>query len=446
MAAGPPGRSPFRADPHDREIVRLAVPALGALLAEPLYLLADTAVVGHIGTDALAGLAAASTVLLALYSVFIFLAYGTTAAVARLLGAGREADAAHQAVQSLWLATAIGVVLALVGWPVAETLLRWVGADGAVVEQGLVYLRISLAGLPALLLVLAGTGYLRGRQDTRTPLVVAVVSAAANLVIELVLIVGLGYGIGASALATVVAQWGAAVAYLVFVARAVRGHAVPLRPHGRTIGGLARVGGNLFVRTLALRGTFTLATAVAARFGPVALAAHQIAFQIWNALALGLDAIAIAGQALIGRYLGAADAATARAAGRRMLEWGVAAGVVSAAVVLATRTVLPDVFTDDAAVAALTTTLLVWAALMQPVNGPVFVLDGLLIGAGDLRFLAVAMVVGLAVFAPAAAWVLAGDRGVEALWAALGLFMLTRLVTLGWRWRSGRWAVEGAPA
>lgn len=440
-----PPRSPFRADPHDREILRLAVPALGALLAEPLYLLADTAVVGHLGTEALAGLAAASTVLLALYSIFIFLAYGTTAAVARLLGAGHEADAAHQAVQSLWLATAIGVVLALVGLPTAEPLLRLVGASGLVLEQGLIYLRVSLAGLPALLLVLAGTGYLRGRQDTRTPLVVAVVSAVANLVLELVWIFGLGFGIGASALATVVAQWGAALAYVAFVARAVQEHAVPLRPHGRTIGGLARVGGNLFVRTVALRGAFTIATAVAARIGTVALAAHQIAFQIWNALALGLDAIAIAGQALVGRYLGAADAAAARAAGRRMLEWGVGAGVVTGLAVAATRTVLPGLFTNDPAVLAVTAGLLLWAAAMQPVNGPVFVLDGLLIGAGDLRFLAWAMVLGLAVFAPAAGFVLVGGYGIEALWAALALFMLTRLVALGWRWHDGRWAVEGVP-
>lgn len=443
-APGPGFRSPFRADAHDREILRLAVPALGALIAEPLYLLADTAVVGHLGTDELAGLAVATTVLLAGYSIFIFLAYGTTAAVARLLGAGHERDAAHQAVQGLWLAALIGVALVALGLVGGGALLSLLGASGAVYDNAAVYLRVSLVGVPALLLVLAGTGYLRGRQDTRTPLIVAVASALGNLGLELLLIYGLGYGIAASAWATVVAQWGAALVYVVWITRAVRHHGVGLGPHWTTIGGLARVGRDLFIRTVALRGALTVSTAVAARSGAVALAAYQIAFEIWGFLALTLDAIAIAGQALIGRYLGARDVATARAAGRRMLEWGVLAGAAMAVAIAALHTVLPAVFSSDAAVIDTAAALLLLVAVLQPVNGAVFVLDGLLIGAGDMGYLAAAMVIGLVVFVPAAVAVAVSGAGVGWLWAALGLFMLTRLVTLGVRWHGDRWAVTGA--
>ena len=429
---------------HDREILRLAVPALGALVAEPLYILADTAVVGHLGTDQLAGLAVASTALLVAYAVFIFLAYGTTAAVSRLLGAGRHADAAHQAVQSLWLAGLIGVGTTALGLALAEPLLRVLGAEGAVLDEGLVYLRISLLGVPAMLVVLAGTGYLRGLQDTRTPLVVAVASAAGNLAFELVLIYGLGFGIGASALSTVVAQVGAATVYLVLVGRAVRSHGVALRPAWRTIGRLGVVGRDLFVRTAALRAALVLTTAAAARIGTEELAGHQVAFEVWSLLALVLDAIAIAGQAMVGRFLGAGDAAEARAAGQRMLTWGVGLGVVLGTVVVATHGVLPEVFSDDPAVVATAAGLLVAVGLLQPVNGAVFALDGLLIGAGDMGWLAVAMVVSLVGYVPAVAWVLGADAGIDWLWAALGWFMVLRLVTLAVRWRTDRWAVVGA--
>ncbi len=340
-------------------------------------------------------------------------------------------------MQGLWLAALIGVGLVVLGLLGGGALLSLLGATGAVYDNAAVYLRVSLAGVPALLLVLAGTGYLRGRQDTATPLVVAVVSAAGNLALELVLIYGLGYGIAASALATVVAQWGAALVYVLWITRAVRHHDVGMAPHWTTIGGLARVGRDLFIRTVALRGALTVSTAVAARSGAVALAAYQIVFEIWNFLALTLDAIAIAGQALIGRYLGASDVGTARAAGRRMLEWGVGAGVVMAVAIAALHTVLPSVFTSDVAVAELAASLLLVAALLQPVNGAVFVLDGLLIGAGDIGYLAVAMV-------PAAVAVAVTGAGVTWLWAALGLFMVTRLVTLGLRWHGTRWAVTGA--
>lgn len=436
-------RHPWRRDPHDAEILRLALPALGALMAEPLYVLADTAVVGHLGTEPLAGLAVASSILLIGYSLFIFLAYGTTASVARLLGAGDERRAAHEAVQGMWLAAIVGVVLALAGYALAGPLVALVGAREAVRTEALTYLRISLIGVPAMLVVLAGTGYLRGLQNTRTPLLVAVCSAAFNLGLELVLIAGLGFAIGASALSTVIAQWGSAAVYVVLVRRAVRHHAVALRPDPHSLRRLAVVGRDLFIRTAALRAAFLLATAVATRIGSPDVAAHQIAFEIWSLLALALDALAIAGQALTGRFLGAGEPQVARAAARRMIELSVLVGVVLGAGIFLVRGPLSEVFTDDALVVSLTSFLLVFVAIMQPLNGFVFALDGILIGAGDLGYLAWAMVVSVVAFVPAAIGVLLYDGGIGWLWGALAIFMGMRALTLGLRFAGEGWVVVG---
>src|SRR4051794_537323 len=366
---------------RDREIVRLALPAFGALIAEPLYVLADTAVVGHLGTPQLGGLAVASSVLLTGYAVFIFLAYGTTGAVARLIGAGNEREAAHQAVQGMWLALCIAAVLVPAGLLSGGWLVRALGASGELATNAEAYLRISMFGVPALLVTLAGTGYLRGRQDTFTPLVVALGSNVVNLVVELVLINGFGFGIGASALATVLAQTGAGAVYVMRVVRAVRKLDVSITPDRQAIQLLGRAGGALLVRTAALRGSLTAATAMATRIGSVDVAAHEIAYELWSFLALALDAIAIAGQAIIGKALGANDADEAHAMGRRMLWLGFLAGGMLGAAVIALRTVLPHVFTNDPKVLTLGAFLLLYVAALQPVNGVVFVLDGILIGA-----------------------------------------------------------------
>lgn len=440
----PPGAAPDRRW-LDREIARLAVPALGALVAEPLYVLADTAVVGNIGTDQLAGLAVASSALLSGYAIFIFLAYGTTAAVSRLLGAGRDDEASGQAVQGLWLAVLIGTVVAAVVIGFSGPIVGALGAAGAVRTNAEIYLGISALGIPAQLLVFAGTGYLRGLQDTRTPLVVAVVAAGGNLALELVLINGFGFGIGASALSTVVAQFASAGVYVWFVLRdTAGGRRVRRRPEWASIRRLARVGGDLLVRTIALRAALTLTTAVAARIGTVDVAAHEIAFAVLSLLALMLDAIAIAGQAMIGRFLGADDVVAAKATGRRMLQLGVVGGVAVGALLVALRPILPTIFSDDPAVVALAGFLLLWVAVLQPLNGAAFVLDGLLIGAGDMRFLAKAMVGALVVMTPAAAAVLALDLGIGWVWASVALLMAARVVPLSLRWRSGAWAVTGA--
>jgi putative MATE family efflux protein len=432
-------RSPF-----DREIARLAVPAFGALIVEPIYVLTDTAIVGHLGTPQLGGLAVATSVLLTLHSVFIFLAYGTTAAVSRLLGAGDEQEAAHQAVQSLWLAGIIGCAIVVVGLLGSDALVTLMGAEGAVRHNALVYLRISLLGVPALLVVLAGTGYVRGLQDTRTPLLIAAGTAALNLVLEVAFVYGLGMSIAASAATTVVAQVVGAGVYLRLIGRSARGHGVDLVPHPASLRRLGAVGRDLLVRTVALRASLLVATAVATRLGTTEVAAHQIGFEIWNFLAHVLDAIAIAGQAIVGRALGAGDAGGARGASRRMIEWGVAAGGVLGAAVLAVRTALPHLFSGDPAVIELTAFVLVWVAVLQPVNAVAFVLDGVLIGAGDMRFLAWAMAGAAAVFVPAATAVAVTDAGIGWLWAAVGLFMTARAGALLARFAGDRWLVLGA--
>jgi MATE family, multidrug efflux pump len=363
--------------------------------------------------------------------------------VSRLLGAGDEAEAAHQAVQSLWLAGMIGVAIVVVGLALSTPLVALFGAEGAVADNALVFLRISLFGVPAMLAVLAGTGYLRGLQDTRTTLVVAAGTAVVNLVIEVVLIYGLDQGIGASALSTVVAQCLAAAVYIRLIARTARALHVDVRPHPASIARLSRMGADLLVRTVALRVALAVSTAVAARVGTTSLAAHEIAFGLWNFLAFGLDAVAIAGQAMVGRALGAGDAGSARGAGRRMIEWGVALGTVAGVGVLVTRGVLPQVFSDDPAVIEVAGFLLVWVALLQPLNGLVFVLDGILIGAGDMAFLARAMVGAAIVFVPPAVAVAVLGLGIGWLWACIGLLMAARALALGARFAGDRWIVLG---
>ena len=429
----------------DREIWRLAWPALGALVAEPLYVLADTAIVGRIGTPQLGGLALAASILLTAHAMFIFLAYGTTAAVARLLGAGEHRRAAHQAVQSLWLALAAGVVLAVAGLLLSSWLVNTLGGDDPeVLANALVYLRISLLGLPAMLVVLAGVGYLRGVQDTKRPFAVALGSAVGNFVLEVVLVYGFDQGIGASALSTVIAQTAAAAAFVWWTRQAVARHGVGLRPDPAVIRRLAIAGWDLLIRTSALRVSLTITVAVAARIGTDDLAAHQIVFEVWTVLALVLDAVAIAGQALIGLALGAGRPDRARALGRRMIGWGAASGVMTGVVVLALSGVLPHVFTEDAAVVALAAFLLLHVGFSQPAAGVVFALDGVLIGAGDLRFLAVSMVGAGVVLVGGGLVVVAVSAGVGWLWAALHAWMGTRLALMLWRFASPAWQVTGA--
>ncbi|MGY4977821.1 MATE family efflux transporter [Streptomyces sp. 900105755] len=429
---------------HDREIIALAVPAFGALVAEPLFVMADSAIVGHLGTAQLAGLGIASALLTTAVSIFVFLAYATTSAVARRVGAGDLQAAVRQGMDGIWLALLLGAAVIVVVLPFAPGIVDVFGASATAAPYATTYLRISSLGIPAMLVVLAATGVLRGLQDTRTPLYVAVAGFIANAGLNAALVYGAGLGIAGSAWGTVIAQCGMAAVYLTVVVRGARRHGASLRPDAAGIRASAQAGVPLLVRTISLRAVLMIATAVAARLGDADIAAHQIVLSLWSLLAFALDAIAIAGQAVIGRYLGAGDAVGAREACRRMVQWGIATGVVLGLLVVAARPLFLPLFTGDPAVRNTAVPALLIVALSQPISGVVFVLDGVLMGAGDGPYLAGAMVLTLTVFTPAALLVPALGGGLTALWGAMTLMMTVRMLTLWLRARSGRWIVTGA--
>jgi putative MATE family efflux protein len=430
--------------PQNGEILRLALPAFGALVAEPLFLLADSAIVGRLGTVPLGGLGVASQVLTTLVNISIFLAYGTTAAVARQLGAGHREAAIRLGIDGLWLAAAIGLVVLGAGWPLSPLLVHAFGGTPGVSHEAIIYLRISLLGAPGMLIVLAGTGILRGLQDTRTPLLVAVVANAVNVVLNATFVLGLHWGIAGSAWGTVIAQVGTCIAYLLVVSRGARRAGVSRRPDLAGVRSAAFAGASLVLRTLALQAVLVLMTAIAARQGDAAVAANQVAMRVWNLFVLALDAIAIAGQAITGRYLGAGDVTAAQAATRRMITWGAVYGVIFSVVLLAIRTVLPPVFGLAPDVRRLLLAVLLVVIVQQPAAGVVFVLDGVLIGAGDQDYLAIAGLVTLAVFGAAAWAVLATGSGLVALWLAYCAWMAARFATLTLRVRGTKWLVTGA--
>ncbi|GAT83981.1 multidrug transporter MatE [Streptomyces sp. F-3] len=429
---------------HDREIVALAVPAFGALVAEPLFVMTDSAIVGHLGTAQLAGLGVASALLTTAVSVFVFLAYATTAAVARRVGAGDLQAAIRQGMDGIWLALLLGMAVITVVLPTAPALVELFGASRTAAPYATTYLRISSLGIPAMLVVLAATGVLRGLQDTRTPLYVSVTGFVANALLNAGLVYGAGLGIAGSAWGTVMAQCGMAAVYLAVVVRGARRHKASLRPDAAGIRASAQAGVPLLIRTLSLRAILMIATAVAARLGDADIAAHQIILSLWSLLAFALDAIAIAGQAIIGRYLGAADVEGAKGACRRMVQWGTAVGFCLGILVVLSRPLFLSLFTSDIAVKDAALPALLVVALSQPICGIVYVLDGVLMGAGDGPYLAGAMLITLAVFTPAALLVPVLGGGLTLLWAAMALMMTVRMLTLWLRSRSGRWIVTGA--
>ncbi|MFK3980297.1 MATE family efflux transporter [Micromonospora sp. NPDC050397] len=425
-----------------RRIARLALPALVVLAAEPLYVLVDTAVVGHLGRVPLAALAIGGTVLTLVVWLGTVTAYGTTGRSARRFGAGDRAAAVAEGVQASWLALAVGVLLLVVAQVTAGPLARVLaGGDPEVAGAAASWLRIATLGAPGLLLAAAGNGWLRGVQDTRRPLYFVLGPNVLSAVLCPLLVYPAGLGLVGSAVANVVAQTAGG---LLFVGALVA-ERVSLRPRPRMIADQLVLSRDLLVRGAAFQISFLSATAVAARFGAASVAAHQIALQLWFFTALALDALAIAAQALIGAALGAGDVAGARALARRFALVGGVCGLAFALLVAAGTPVVPSWFSADHQVREQALTAWPWFVAMQPVAGVVFALDGVLIGAGDLRFLRnLTIVASVCAFLPAIWLAYAFDLGLGGIWAGLALLVLVRLVGLLLRLRSGAWAVAGA--
>ncbi|PFG29523.1 putative MATE family efflux protein [Paramicrobacterium agarici] len=433
----------------DREIMRLAVPALGALIAEPMFLLADSAMVGHLGVEPLAGLGIASAVLQTIIGLMVFLAYATTPAVARLLGAGDERGGVSVGIDGIWLALGLGIVLAGAGWASTPLMIAPFGATEGVAEQASIYLGISMAGIPAMLIVYAATGLLRGLQDTKTPLFVAVAGFGANIVLNFIFMYVLDFGIAGSALGTVVAQWGMVAAYLAVVLCHARRTNATIRPTRAGLRGSALSGGWLFVRTASLRAAMLLSIFVATSLGTAELAGFQIMMTIYGTTAFALDALAIAAQALIGKGLGAGNVTEVRAVLVRCLVWGLGAGVVIGAIVAGLSGVLGHAFTGDADLAQMMTPAMIVLGCSVPLGGFVFVLDGVLIGAGDARYLALTGILNVLCYLPLALWVYvaspSGVAGLAWLTAAFSFgYIAARALTLGLRSRTTAWMRTGA--
>ncbi len=433
----------------DRRIAALAVPALGALLAEPAFLAVDTAMVGHLGAVPLAAIGIAATVLQTAVGLLIFLAYATTPIVARRVGAGDPAGAVRAGVDGLWLAAGLGVALVALGIVAGPAAVGAFGAGAAVTSAASGYLGVSIWGMPALLVLLAATGLFRGLRDTRTPFLIAGVGFGANALLNAALIYGAGWGLIGSAVGTVIAQWGMAIWAVAIVLRHARAHQVALRPTALGLRASASAGSWLLVRTIALRIALVGTVAAATAQGTVALGATQAVFAVFTLVSLGLDALAIAAQTLVGGALGAGDAALTRAVVRRTLRLAALVGTASGLELAAASPVLALSFTADTAVRAAILPGLLVVAASGPVAAVVFALDGILIGAGDGRYLALTGLAQLAVVIPLLVVVATADLDAAAAVGAVqlvfsGAFLLARLLALGLRARGSRWLVTGA--
>jgi len=427
--------------PDDKTILTLAVPALGALAADPLYSLADTVFVGRLGAEELGAVAVGTAAFTASFWLFSFLAYGVTPRVARFIGAGDEQAAARIGVQALFMAVSIGVVVSLAGIVFAGPVVRLLGAGPEIEDLAESYLRIRVLSAAAVLIGQVGHGWLRGAQDTTTPMYIAVGGALLNVVLDYVLIYPLGMGVQGAAWATVIGQSSVACAFLVILVPRFAGSGVAWRWERAVASGLLRIGADLVVRTGSLLAAMTLATASAARMSLDSLGAWQITMQLFLFLSLVLDSVAIAAHALVGKHLGAKRPQEAKEVSARLMEWGLFVGLGVAAILFLGRDVLAAAFSSDPSVVASAAGLIAWLALVQPLNALAFTLDGILIGASDTRFLAQWMLASSSVYALISLLALNLDWGTAGLAAGATVWMALRTATTAWRWRSGHWTM-----
>lgn len=423
-----------------RQILALAVPAFGALIAEPLFLLADTAMIGRLGSAELAGVGLAAAIVQTVTGLLIFLAYSTTPAVARFLGAGQLGNALARGRDGIWLGLGLGAVIGVIGW-YAAPLLEHVATDESA-PHAIAYMQYSMIGLPAMLAVLAATGVLRGLQDATTPLVVAGVGFGLNIAANYVLIYVLDLGVTGSAIGTSAIQWLMFVVYALILLPRMRQHGVGFAPTTVGLRATAQVGSWLLVRSASLRVAVLATVLTATSLGTEVLAAHQIVFNVYSTMAFALDALAIAAQALIGKELGASNVAAVRALTKTMIRWSVGFGVITGILLGVGAFWLPHIFTTDPTVIAATTAGLIVLAVSQPLSGYVFVLDGILMGAGDAKYLGLVGIANIIIYLPALAglavlanqathigavgWVWVGFAGVYLAARALGLWLRIR--------------------
>ena len=427
-----------------RRIAGLAFPALGVLAAEPVYLLFDIAIVGRLGALSLAGLAIGGLILNLVGSQLTFLSYGTTARSARYFGAGDRAAAVGEGVQATWLALGLGTLFVVVVQAAAVPLVSAIAAGGDIAAAALPWVRIAILAAPAVLVSLAGNGWMRGVQDTVRPLRYVIAGFGLSAVLCPLLVYGwLGMprlGLAGSAVANLVGQWLAAVLFC----RALLAERVPLRIQPAVLRAELVMGRDLMLRTLAFQACFVSAAAVAARFGAAAVAAHQVVLQLWNFLALVLDSLAIAAQSLVGAALGAGQLAHAKSVAWRVTVFSTVAAAVLAAVFAIGASILPGVFTDDRSVLDAIGVPWWFMVAQLPVAGIVFALDGVLLGAGDAKFMRNATLISALVgFLPLIWMSLAFRWGLVGIWSGLSTFMVLRLIFVGWRAFSGRWLIPG---
>jgi putative MATE family efflux protein len=427
----------FRRSPFDRDIFALAIPALGALAADPLVSLVDTAFVGQLGAVPLAALGVNASVFSLAFIVFNFLAYGTTPRVARAYGRRDLPEAGRVVVQAMTLAVLAGLIATTVLILFSGPILRAMGATGELFEEALVYLQIRAWAGPAVLIITASHGAFRGFQNTRTPLVVTIALNVINLVLDPILIFGLGWGLAGAAWATLIAQWAGALWFLSLIFGSRR-QSMGIESHLPRLAALKpflKIGWELLVRTFALIATLTLATAIATRVGTREVAAHQVAAQLWLFLALVVDALAVAAQAIVAKLMGSGKLKAARAASDRLLVFGLLAGLALALMFFAVSPFLPGFFTDDAAVIGLIYLVFPFVILMQPLNALVFVWDGIYMAAEDFAYLAKAMIMSALVAAGLLLLVVPMGWGLAGVWWGIVALMGVRLITLAVRYR-----------
>jgi len=422
--------------PYDKEIFALALPALGSLAIDPLVSLVDTAFVGRLGAAPLGALGINAAIFAMTFVVFNFLAYGTTPRVGEFIGRGQREEAGRVAAHALMIAAvcgaaALGAIQLLAPW-----VLEVMGATGELAEPALTYLRIRALAGPAVLLTMAAHGIFRGYQDTRTPLRVTMLVNLINVVLDPLLIFGLGWGIAGAAWATLAAQWTGAILFLMLLFSG-KNDAIDIKleiPTASDLEPFLRAGSSLLLRTGALVGTMGLATAVAARVGVAAAAGHQVANELWGFMALVVDALAVAGQALVARYLGQDDRAGARAVSNRLLFLGLVVGSALGAIMWILEPWLGPLFTDDPVALATLASVFPVVVFLQPLNGLVFVWDGVYMGAQAFVYLAIAMVVSVVVAASVLFSAIPMGWGLQGVWAGITVLMLMRAVTLAIPW------------